>query len=228
MATRKSKNHKGKNQMPPQVLTRGSLPSLRAASVDILRTSLRDNECYTFDLQITPLVFSPAAGVIKQRFQMQSGAVQILNSLMACFEEIRFLGVRLRPKIANFYSNQSTNSYGQGYCKLWIDDAILTGGSPSYTDAFSRQTVDVDMSPTSQPNPRKQELQWIATDTEDLDWLPIPGSPTTFCPFTVAAFAAPGFTPGTSAGTGTNAADSYTVVMLDGAVRVQLRTLRTA
>jgi len=230
-ANNNSKNAKkriAQSKMPGMILTRGSLPSIRASSVDVLRIKTRDNECYTFDLQITPLVFVPTAGVLKARFQMQTGAVALLSNLMACFEEVRFLGVRLRPKLLQLYNNPTVNLFGSGYMKLWIDDAILTTAVPTYSDAFSRQTIDVDLSPAAQPITHKQEMQWIATDDEDLDWISIPtGTPSSFCPFTVAVFCAPGLTPGLNSGTGTSIADSVTTVSLDGAVRVQLRTLRS-
>jgi hypothetical protein len=226
MLSKQSSKKKGPKQQSATLVLRGSLPSLRASSVDILRAKTRDNEAYQFDLQLVPLTFTPTAGVARLRFQFQTAAVQILASLMACFEEIRFLGARLMPRLVQPYSGAAN---GTGYMKLWIDDAVLSTTSPTYTDAFSRQTVDLMLTPMSvSGTPKHQELQWIATDVEDLDWVPIPGSPATFVPFTVAAFCGPTYVPGTNAGTGTNTGDSYSVVMLDGAVRVQLRTLRTA
>lgn len=201
----------------------GSLPSARSASVNILRNKLRDNEIYQFDLQIIPLQFVLTAGINRTRAQFATGAVMILPTLMACFEEIRFLGVRLTPRFI------STASGGTGYFKMWLDDAILSTATTTFTDAFSRQTVDVNITSYPVIDVTKKELQWVATDDEDLDWISIPtGSPTTFVPFTIACFAAPGTTPNTNAGTGTAAADNSSQLMLDGAVRVQLRTLRTA
>ncbi len=212
------------------IATIGTLPKARASSVNVLRAKPRDNETYTFDLQITPLAFTlTAGGVLKQRFQFQTGAVQLLANLMACFEEIRFSGVRLYPKTTTFFANPATPAYAQGYMKMWIDDAILSTAVPTYTDAFSRQTVDVPLDKDAATNVARQQLQWVATDLEDSDWVSIPtGTPTSFCPFTVAVFAGPGVIPGASSGTATNSADQYTTVLLDGAVRVQMRTLRSA
>jgi hypothetical protein len=218
-----AKQRKNKNQSA--MILRGSLPSLRTSSVDILRPKTRDNEAYTFDLQLIPLGFQlGAGGILKQRFQFQVAAVSLLTQLLTVFEEVRFLGVRFSPRVL---FGQLTSGSPSGYMKVWLDDAILTTTAPTYTDAFSRQAVDVTL--TSSPQTRKQELQWVATDTEDLDWISIPtGSPATFVPFTVCVFAAPGATPSATTGTYTSSTDMYSVVSLDGAARVQLRTLRSA
>jgi len=220
-------NNKSRRRPNPNAMIRiGSLPAARASSVDILRAKPRDNEVYQFDLQIIPLAFTVSSGVCKQRFQFQSAAVSILSTLFQAFEEFRFVGARLKPRIMQAYS-ASTTIAPTGYFKIWIDDAILSAATPTYTDAFSRQTVDVQIAPPSQAT-SKQELQWVATDNEDLDWISIPtGSPTTFVPFTVVVFAGTGSTPGASAGTMTSATDSASLVSVDGAVRVQFRTLRT-
>lgn len=216
----------GKQQTLSSVAIRGTLPSLRSASVDILTAGMARGRVWSFDLQVIPLTFVLASGIVKQRFQMQSGALQIMSLLLACFEEFRFRGVRLTPKIYSSVNGNGTPPGPSGYFKVWIDDAILTTAAPTFTDAFARPTVDLPCDPRVQPDKRR-ELQWVADDDEDQDWVPCKGSPTTFVPFTVAVFAGPGNAPNTSAGTQTNAADSTSQVSLDGAARIEFRRLAT-
>jgi len=197
-------------------------------SVNILRShGPKSNEkIYSFDLKMIPMILGPlVAGVLKTRIQFAAAQVTLMNFFYSVFEEFRFRGVRLMPRITN--SQNANTPFPFGYGKIWLDDAILTTTAPTFTDAFSRPTVDVMLDVSDTSNPKRQELQWVAQDVEDVDWVSTRGSPNSFIPFTVAYFAGPGANPGTSAGTQTNAADGTSLISLFGAVRVEFRGLST-
>jgi len=210
-------------------MTIGTLPSLANASVNVLRAHGRgsDSKIYSFDLQMIPMIFGPlVAGVLRQRVQFAAAQVTLMSYFYNIFEEFRFRGIRLRPRVTNAQNVNVSAPFGYG--KLWIDDAVLNTAAPTFTDAFSRPTVDVQLNVADTSNPKAQELQWVAADIEDLDWQSTRASPNSFIPFTVAYFAAPGANPGTNAGTQTSGTDGTSLISLMGAVRVEFRGLSTA
>lgn len=201
----------------------GTLPAISAAGVDILTAKMAAGKVYSFDVPITPLPFTPAAGVLASRVAFTAGVARLYAYLSNAFQEGRIRGVRLQAR--TLASASTTAPRASGFLKLWLDETILTTAAPTYTDAFSRATVEVPLDPTVKPDARK-ELQWVASDVEDLDWLPI-ATLSTQPSFSLAAFAGTGYTPSATGGTGTAAGDS-TAVVITGAMRVEFRNLKLA
>jgi len=222
----KKRTSKPKSRVPRNMFNVGTLPSRVVADNDVMSTVKKMSKIYSFDFQLAPLNFTLTAGLLKQRFQFSQSSVVGLANMILNFEEVRFRGVRFTPKMGTMVT--PSGYIATGNFKMWLDDAILSAATPTYTDAFSRQTVELPVLSTVRPD-AKRELQWVAADIEDQDWVSVPsGAFATFVPFTFCVFAGTGYVPSATGGTGTSSGDSISTAVVDGAARVEFRTLRNA
>jgi len=222
MMSHSSKKKKNKSSTGIAATARGgTLPTRIPGQVSIVSARETMGKIYSFDLNVLPMVFTVAAGAVASRQQFLVGQIYIFAKLLTCFQEFRFRGVRLTPQSMAGDTALATTRAIPGYILTWIDETILTTSNPASADAISRTACSVPIDSSVQPDKRR-ELQWTASDTEDLDWVSIKnGAYATFVPFTVCAYAAVGNAAGQ---TGTVATTGATFT-LRGAARVEFRGL---
>jgi len=222
---KQQKKQKNKNGALAATARQGTLPPAILAITDVVRPKLSAGRVYSFDLAITPLTFTIVTGNLAVRSQFTLTAVALVMKLAALFQEVRVRGVRLAPRLS-YALEQGTAlaGGGAGYTSFWIDETILTTAAPTGSDMTARSTCMVPNNQLVRPDAQR-EVQWVASDVEDLDWVSIKsGAYTSFYPFTLCAFAGVGYTPGATTGTGTTA-NTGGVLWVSGTARIEFRGL---